>query len=238
MPRKYSFHVNLQDVDHTLKIKPAALADKILSAAGQDADTLGFGVGELGRDRCTWVLSRLAVQTETMPRMGDELIIETWVSEYGRLLTTRNFTVSTPDGRDIGAAVSAWVMLNLESRTPMDLSRLENAVRATEHIPSPVEGPKRIRTEQMPAICRHTAAYSDIDFNGHVGTMRYIEMITDTLPLPLIEQTERLRMDINFLHETPIGRTIDICSVQQAPDFRFRLCDGQTDICRAELKLG
>ena len=237
MPRNYRFEVTLQDVDYTSRIKLVSLTDKILTAAGQDADALGFGVEELNRGACTWVLSRFALQMSRMPRMGERLTITTWVNEYGRMLTTRNFTVTASDGEEIGAAVSAWVMLDIEKRVPVDLSRLENAVKSTEEIPSPIEGPRRLRAAEMQTTRLHEVVYSDIDFNGHVGTMRYIEMMVDSLPYSVIENIEALRFDINFLHETQAGKTIAIGMSKEDGQYGFRLAADSEDICRAALKI-
>lgn len=237
MPRHYEFTVGLQDVDYTSKIRLVSLVDKILAAAGMDADALGFGVGDLNRNACTWVLSRFALRMSRMPRAGERLVVSTWVSEYGRLLTTRNFTVADSDGRGIGAAVSAWVMLDVEKRTPVDLSGLESAVRHMEPVLSPLDGPKRIRAMQMPVVREHDVVYSDIDFNGHVGTMRYIEMMIDLLPWPVIENAESLRFDVNFLHETQAGKTISIGMAEADGCYRFGLRADMRDICRAELEI-
>lgn len=235
MPRQYEFAVALQDTDYTSKIKLVSLTDKILAAAGLDADALGFGVGELNRGACTWVLSRFALQMSRMPRAGEKLCVTTWVSEYGRMLTTRNFKIAAEQGEALGAAVSAWVMLDIGKRTPVDLSRLDDAVKHMEPIPCPIEGPRRLRAADIPIIKRHDTVYSDMDFNGHVGTMRYMEMMIDALPLSVVENVEALRFDINFLRETRAGKTIDIGMSESEGRFGFRLAVGDEDICRAEL---
>ena len=41
--------------------------------------------------------------------------------------------------------------------------------------------------------------YSDIDFNRHVNTMRYIEMMLDMLPVDMLTQEAPVRLDIHFL---------------------------------------
>ena len=169
MPRQYDFPVILQDVDYMSKIKLVSFTDKILSAAGMDADRLGFGVGDLNIENCTWVLSRFAVQTQTMPRVGDRLSISTWINQYGRVLTTRNFIITNQNGAEIAKAITLWAMLDIKRRTPVDLSHIEEALRHTEPEPSPIEQPMRIKTTGLPVLAKHNVAYSDIDFNGHVS---------------------------------------------------------------------
>ena len=56
----------------------------------------------------------------------------------------------------------------------------------------------------------HRVVYSDIDFNRHVNTMRYIEMMLDMLPVELLTLDAPLRLDIHFLHECRFGQTLRI----------------------------
>ena len=55
--------------------------------------------------------------------------------------------------------------------------------------------------------------YSDIDFNRHVNTLRYVDLIFDTMPLELIEKNKGLRFDIHFLAEAIYGDTLTVGNV-------------------------
>ena len=67
--------------------------------------------------------------------------------------------------------------------------------------------------------------------------MRYIEMMIDLLPWPVIENAESLRFDVNFLHETQAGKTISIGMAEADGCYRFGLRTDVRDICRAELEI-
>jgi acyl-ACP thioesterase len=54
-------------------------------------------------------------------------------------------------------------------------------------------------------IATHKVAYSDIDFNRHMNTMRYIDLILDTMPIEELEALQALRMDMNFMKESLYG---------------------------------
>jgi hypothetical protein len=53
------------------------------------------------------------------------------------------------------------------------------------------------------------AAYSDIDSNRHVNNARYVQWIQDIADPALLEQAERIRLDINYLSEVKIGETVE-----------------------------
>ena len=207
----YPYRVEPQDVDFTLRATVASLGSAILNTAGIDAYGKGFGVDALNAANHSWVLSRLAMEFDTRPEQYTDYTIATWISDYGRVLSTRNFTLTDAAGRQFGRAVSQWAMIDLRSRTAVDLSWVGDAhADAIVAEPSPAERPRKIREVHPTRTSEHRVVYSDIDFNRHVNTMRYIEMMLDMLPVELLTLDAPLRLDIHFLHECRFGQTLRI----------------------------
>ena len=207
----YPYRVEPQDVDFTLRATVASLGSAILNTAGIGAYGKGFGVDVLNAANHSWVLSRLAMEFDTRPEQYTDYTIATWISDYGRVLSTRNFTLTDAAGRQFGRAVSQWAMIDLRSRTAVDLSWVGDAhADAIVAEPSPAERPRKIREVHPTRTSEHRVVYSDIDFNRHVNTMRYIEMMLDMLPVELLTLDAPLRLDIHFLHECRFGQTLRI----------------------------
>lgn len=207
----YPYRVEPQDVDFTLRATVASLGSAILNTAGLDAYGKGFGVDVLNAENHSWVLSRLAVEFDARPEQYTDYTIATWISDYGRVLSTRNFTLTDSAGHQFGRAVSQWAMIDLQSRTAVDLSWVGDAhADAIVAEPSPAERPRKIREVHPKRTAEHRVVYSDIDFNRHVNTMRYIEMMLDMLPVELLTLEAPMRLDIHFLHECRFGQTLRI----------------------------
>ena len=207
----YPYRVEPQDVDFTLRATVASLGSAILNTAGIDAYGKGFGVDVLNAANHSWVLSRLAMEFDTRPEQYTDYTIATWISDYGRVLSTRNFTLTDAAGRQFGRAVSQWAMIDLRSRTAVDLSWVGDAhADAIVAEPSPAERPRKIREVHPTRTSEPRVVYSDIDFNRHVNTMRYIEMMLDMLPVELLTLDAPLRLDLHFLHECRFGQTLRI----------------------------
>lgn len=207
----YPYRVEPQDVDFTLRATVASLGSAILNTAGLDAYGKGFGVDVLNAENHSWVLSRLAVEFDVRPEQYTDYTIATWISDYGRVLSTRNFTLTDSAGHQFGRAVSQWAMIDLQSRTAVDLSWVGDAhADAIVAEPSPAERPRKIREVHPTRTAEHRVVYSDIDFNRHVNTMRYIEMMLDMLPVELLTLEAPMRLDIHFLHECRFGQTLRI----------------------------
>ncbi len=200
-----------QEVDFTFRATIPALGAAILNAAGLDAHGRGFGVDALNAANCSWVLSRMAIELDARPEQYADYRIETWISDYGRVLSTRNFTLADAAGRIFGRAVSQWAMIDLRSRSAVDLSGVgREHAEAIVAEPSPAERPRKIRSVAPTETATHRVVYSDIDFNRHVNTMRYIEMMLDMLPLELLTCEAPVRLDLHFLKECRYGQTLAI----------------------------
>ena len=208
---RYDYRVEPQDVDFTLRATIPSLGAAILNTAGADAHGKGFGVDALNADNHSWVLSRMAVEFDCQPVQYTDYEVATWISDYGRMLSTRNFELTDQTGVCFGRVVSQWCMLDLSKRTAVDLRAVaESHNDAIVECPSPAEKPRKVPAPDAEPVLTHKVAYSDIDFNRHVNTMRYIEMMLDMLPVDMLTREAPVRLDIHFLKECRFGQTLTV----------------------------
>ena len=120
-----TFEIPPQFVDFQRRIKLSSLTDLILTASGYNADENGFGLRHLKKLNATWVLSRLALEMDYFPKQYEKITVETWVQEVHTANTIRNYRIYNEKGEVIGNSTSVWVMINVETRRPMDLRLLE-----------------------------------------------------------------------------------------------------------------
>jgi acyl-ACP thioesterase len=202
----FKFKVEPRYVDFTDRVSVSSICDLILQAAGRDAHRRGFGIDALADNNFGWVLSRIAVEMDYMPTQYSEFTLHTWISDYNRLSSTRNFTLTDNEGREFGRAVSQWCMIDYATRMPVDMNTMAKAHEGNMvDAPAPCERPRRIGVITSEPVIEHTVVYSDIDFNRHMNTMRYIDIIFDTFPIEVPEKLNAFRMDINFMKEARYG---------------------------------
>lgn len=233
----YPFTIQPENVDFTLRASVASIISYMLNVAGTDAHRKGFGVEALQGHSFTWVLSRLAVDINTQPRQYSNIEIDTWVNEFNRLSSTRNFKMRI--GEDvIAAGVSQWCMLNMETRQAVDMTQLKDIYeRAMVAEPSPIAAPARLRDIEPQASVSRPVVYSDIDFNRHVNTLRYIDLIFDSLPIELIEKNNGVRLDINFIAEALYGEVLTIGWTSEGNVWQFEISsDSGKKLCRAKIE--
>jgi len=228
----YGFRVEPQSVDFTLHASITDLISQTLNVAGTDADSKGFGVQSLNPQNRSWVLSRMAFEIDRRPAEYAPYSITTWVSDYNRAMSTRNFILS--DSTAFARATTQWAMIDLTSRRPVDLRTVAEHVDALYPEEPPLERAGKLPATEGGSRAEHRVAYSDIDFNRHTNSLRYIALMIDRLPLELLAADRALRIEVNFLHETLYGQTLGIDYLQSGEASHFEITDdGGNAVCRA-----
>lgn len=223
----YNFVAEPFHVDFTGRLTLGVLGNHLLNCAGFHATERGFGMAELNEENYTWVLSRLAIDMDEMPLQYESFSIQTWVENVYRLFTDRNFAILDKDGRKIGYARSVWAMISMQTRKPIDLLAINGGdiVNYVCDEPCPIEKPSRIKVMATEPVASLTAKYSDIDINGHMNSIRYIEHILDLFPLEKYRTQRIRRFEMAYVAESYYG---DILS--------FFLDDDGNDVYGVEVK--
>ena len=234
----FQYKVAPKQVDFTRRLSVSSTFDIILGAAGDDAHSRGFGVDALAQNNYGWVLSRICFELDYLPQEYSEFTLYTWISDYNRLSSTRNFELVDAEGREFGRAVSQWCMLDFSTRMPADMNAMAKAHEGNMvDAPSPCERPRRLAALDGEPVMQHSVTYRDIDFNRHMNTMRYIDIVFDTMPIDMLEKLDKLRMDINFMREARYGDELSLLCEERdnLRLYEFRNAAGDV-LCRASLE--
>lgn len=220
----YDFVAEPFHVDFTEKLTMGVLGNHLLNCAGIHAAERGFGIAELNENHYTWVLSRLAVEMEEVPRAYEKFSIRTWVENVYRLFTDRNFEIVNAAGKPIGYARSIWAMISMETRKPADLLALHGG-GITDYIcdkECPIEKAGRVKVNEAEPVARYTAKYGDIDLNGHVNSVKYIEHALNLFPLEMFREKNLRRFEVAYVAESYYGDTLCF--------YREQVGEGEYDI--------
>lgn len=236
----YQFVAEPFHVDFTGKLTLGVLGNHLLNCAGLHASDRGFGMASLHENHYTWVLSRLAIELKELPRQYEEFQIQTWVENVYRLFTDRNFAILNKDGEAIGYARSVWAMIDMKTRKPADLLTLHEG-GITAYIcekDCPIDKPGRIKVKSTEAVHTHRSKYSDIDINGHVNSIRYMDHMLDLFSLEKY-QTQRIRrFEVAYVAESYYGDTLSFyLDEPEKETFEVEIRKNATEVaCRGKLQ--
>lgn len=235
----YKFVAEPFHVDFTGHLTMGVLGNHLLNCAGFHASDRGFGIAHVNEENYTWVLSRLAIELDDLPAQYEPFSINTWVENVYRLFTDRNFELVNKEGKTIGYARSVWAMISMQSRKPADLLNLHGG-NIADYVcdkPCPIDKPGRIKVSSSEPADVLVAKYSDIDINGHVNSIRYIEHILDLFPIDKFKDQRIRRFEMAYIAESYYGDTLSIYKEEKEPgcfDIEVRKNEGEV-VCRSKV---
>jgi acyl-ACP thioesterase len=205
-----SFYLSAGECNAQAEMPITLLMNRIIEVATNHANSWGVGYARLIEDNQGWVLSRVTIEMTRYPRVDEFYTLTTWIEDYNRHFSQRNMEIADNNGNVIGYARTIWVVINLGTRESVDISKLSYiAANVTGH-PCPIEPQSRLRPFQPTRTETYRFQYTDIDFNGHVNTVRYLEHIVNQFPWQYHRENFISRMEISFVKETYYGEEAQI----------------------------
>lgn len=202
MKYNYEYEIKYQEVDGNKKLRLFNLENYLLEVAGTVADQLGFGIAQLHPKGLTWILTRLSLEMYELPTHCEKVRFETWIESNAHMLSTRNFRIYSGD-KLIGQCKSVWAVLDLQKREIVNI--FDDPIFA-DSVDGDVIEMARVRMTTLPeptGCMPHKIVYSDIDYNGHCNSCRYLQAMMDAY-LPDY-YGKKIRLDINYSKEVMIG---------------------------------
>lgn len=204
----YNSHYNLTagETDAHSLMPATLLVQRIIEIATRHANCLEVGYEQLRTAGIGWVLSRISLEVMRFPRINEDYALNTWIESYNRHFSERAFDMVEPGGAAIAAGRSTWVAIDMNRRTMADLSAFERDAIPCHDRPCPVAHPRRLAPLGAEATSEPIRfGYTDIDFNRHVNTVRYLARVLDHWPLAHHDRYAVRRLDIAFNHELRYG---------------------------------
>ena len=236
---RYEFMAEPFHCDFSGRLFMGHLGNHMLNAADFHSTHRGFGMKYLMSIQRSWVLSRLAIEMTEMPVQYTKFSVETWVENAMRYFTSRNFRVVGNDGTVYGYGRSIWAMIDTESRQPTDIFAIDNGainnwIEKEKECPIDKGGRVKVGTEAE-LVRTIDTFYNDVDINGHINSVKYIEHVLDLWPITWYQQHQIRRFEIAYVAEAHAGDQLSFYREQVADDvFNVRIVKtGDVEVARA-----
>ena len=207
---RYAFMAEPFHCDFSRHLFMGHLGNSLLNAADFHSNDRGFGMSYLNPLHLTWVLSRLVIEVESMPEAYEQMEVETWVENAMRFFTNRNFKISEPSsGRVFGYGRSVWAMINTDTRQPVDLMSIRDGMimdYVEKEKACPIAPFSRVKMGEGAEMVREIDTYyDDVDMNGHVNGVKYIEHVLDLWSVDWHRSHPLRRIEVAYVAEAHGG---------------------------------
>ena len=189
--------------------RPSSILEAMQEVSGAHCEAMEIGIEELKKQGIAWVLSRMKVMLQRIPRVGERLTIETYPvpSRHGMYL--RSCIFRDARGEEIGHATSIWVLMDIETRRIVrspyvdERHSIAHSMRPATPLPLSV---KPLGTEAV--VETLIPKFSDFDLNQHVNNTKYFDWCCNALGIDIMEHYQIIGFDVNYDSEITEGRTV------------------------------
>lgn len=238
----FPIHIESTDTDFMGRLAWGFLGTQLLQMAGKHAENRGWGMRRLNDDHCTWVLSRLCIEMPEMPVWTEDICVRTWVEKVVKFFNFRNFDIKKKDGTLCGYVRSVWSIIDTNTRKPLNIEQLYggdflHVIAPENKYDCPIAGWEPCRLTQPELVRTLPTYYCDMDVNGHVNSIRYIEHILDLFPVERYRTQRVQRLEIAYKAESRFGDTLSFyVQALSADDYEVEIRkNGQDTVCQAKL---
>jgi Acyl-ACP thioesterase len=211
-----TYPVRFGSIDRSDRLTLDAVFQFFQEAAICHAENLNVGREDMMRTGQVWILSRMSVIVNRRPKYFENITVRSWPRGGEKLFAIRDYDIRDKDDIPVVSARSGWIVLDVEKRRPIRPQSLMDSMPQNEgeNALSPEDGAIAALEERsnLQKAAGRKACYTDLDFNGHVNNVRYIQWIEDSLEPSLLENADKMRLDINYLNEILGGEAVDIMS--------------------------
>lgn len=183
-------------------IKPGSLLEIIQNSSNAHCRAIRVGRKELLEKGLAWVLFKTDVQVLRYPVLGEKILVETFTKGNQLHFFPRYFLIKDSSGTIIAQGGSLWMLMDLETRKTVSPKAHGISVPDYQNtkVPITVSFAKRnITGRRQEFIIR--PQFTDIDINGHVNNIRYVDWLCNNLGMDLLAEYEVSYLSIDYLSE-------------------------------------
>lgn len=217
MPKVYSwqFAVRIHDIGADDAVRLPVYLNYLEEAATQASAWCGYDYTWYRAHKRAWFARKTYLRHYAQARYGDQLSLQTWVSDYRRVQSHREYDLRRADGTPILRGRTNWVYVDTESLRPARLIDEFYDAFQPSGVLEPLDSGVADCTplEAPPRETFRTVQVYEVDSAAHVNNSVYVAWAQQAVH-------EALR-DLKLTY-TPFGRAIEYFRGAQ-PDERLRI---------------
>lgn len=227
----------------------SVLIGDIQEAAEQSSATLGYGSDSLRENGICWIILRMHLEIDRLPKWHETFKIRTWATGLEKIYYGREFELYDSEGVRIGKATSTWILADWNTHRPVIAHKRPDLPPYAVQSPDKVFGtdsPKINFPEkcdiagenEKPVVIKY-ADYTELDRNRHVNNSRYTAWAYDALFKSGYDVLAVKEIMILYKSEVKQGEKVELYIADNGERIAvYGYKEGNTKVFAAELKIG
>ena len=208
----YEYKTRYTDVGRNNKLTLKALVATLQQAAISHSEQAGYGVTDIGKTHLAWLILDWKVKIISYPHSNEILTVKTWPRIFDKLYSYRDFEVFDSKNNLVAIASSKWFAIDTVSKKirkltpeiteaygePVSKSVFENVFNEKIKIP-----------EDLKLNFNYEIQRRDIDTNGHVNNLNYIDFALETLDEEIYNNNTFNNLEVIYKKEIKLCEKIN-----------------------------
>lgn len=179
----YNTRVSYSRLDKTGRVPYHEIINYLQDCSTFQSEELGVGVEHLKAQNKAWVMLAHKIQIVRELQLGEEIVVGTCPTDFGKVMATRQFFIKDKTGEFVVKAESIWGLIDIQERIPIRIAEEDCYKYNLEKAFDSIRPSRKIRfSRDSEFLGKVEVSGIDIDTNGHVNNANYLRMIWDYLP--------------------------------------------------------
>ena len=215
-----------------------ALLNILQDAADGSAIELGFGFEKCWSKGVSWVGSNYLLEINRLPKMHEKFKVETWPAEAKLWGAIRDFIVYGENNDILLKASSQWVLIDIERKRPVPLSKYFTEYKALEERAINIEFSRPGVFENPQEEYSYKVRFDDIDINNHVNNAVYPLWASESVKPSWRENHTPSKIEIWFKKEALFGQLIKVLTKTENQTTVHSITDenGENELARCNIE--
>ena len=209
----------VKDTGKDNKIKNRAILEILENVGSYHSDKVGYGVLDIENTQLTWILLDWKLKVLNRPKYGQTLTINTWGRNMQKFFTYRDYEIYDESNNLCVIATSKWALINVKTGKLFRLTEdvINRYSPELKQVFTNEKIEKLIVPEKFSNIMEYKVIRKDIDLNGHLHNLYYLDLAYEALPEDVYENRPFDNIEITYKKEIKIGDKI-ICKYSELED--------------------
>ena len=193
-------------------LKYTDLCNILQLTAAAHSEVGGISFSDMQEFNQAWVLSRMRVDINELPKWKDIVTVKTWINTLENSRSVRALELYANGEKMVGCE-TFWAVFNTKIRRPEALALpFEHFELYPEQKATQISFSKINLNNEKESVFEKTVVLSDLDNVNHVNNVKYLEWCLDLVDEKLILNQKIESFEMNFLKELSLKDKVVIIS--------------------------
>ena len=207
---EHDFEMGIKDVGKDGLLENRAILEMLEDIGAYHSDLAGYGINDIPEKKIVWILLGWKLKVIKRPKYGQTIHIKTWGRDMLKAFTYRDFELYDSEKNLCAIATSKWTLINTDTNR---VTRITDEIAGSYK----VEDKKVFNDEpmgkiQVPTTFSNIVDYKvnrrDIDINGHMHNLYYLDLAIEALPEELYKNVFYNNVEIQYKKEIKMGEVV------------------------------